>query len=196
MLSQCADICLYFVASCDIWCWYFPSARVFSVSLINFRLSLCYGRVNKLSMIRITFGHVSFLGSTSGAATLSISPRKVRQIHDPIQQILNVLHKVIYITQLPPSLSHNPRRTVIDKFKRSLFSPSTNSLNLKAELNKLAGGSPDLIDISWGNMDLAGKRAASSPTRSHNPASNNGITHESKELTHTRIYCTGSSGIS
>lgn len=96
-----------------------------------------------------------FLGS-GGTATLSISPRKVRQINDPIQQMLNVLHKVIYITQMPPTLIHNPRRTIIEKFKRALFSPSTNSANLKAELKKLASGSPDLIDINIGNMEMGG----------------------------------------
>lgn len=87
---------------------------------------------------------------------LSISPRKVRQISDPMQQILNVLHKIIYITQMPPALVHNPRRTIIEKFKRALFSPSTNSANLKAELKKLASGSPDLIDINIGSMELNG----------------------------------------
>lgn len=40
-----------------------------------------------------------FLLATA-AATLSISPRKVRQINDPISQILNQLHKVIFITQV------------------------------------------------------------------------------------------------
>ena len=36
----------------------------------------------------------------SATATLSISPRKVRQINDPILQFLNQLHKIIYITQV------------------------------------------------------------------------------------------------
>ena len=36
----------------------------------------------------------------SAAATLSISPRKVRQINDPILQILHQLHKIIFITQV------------------------------------------------------------------------------------------------
>ena len=94
------------------------------------------------------------MSTGNGAPTLSISPRKVRQISDPIQQILNVLHKVIYITQLPPTLSHNPRRTIIDKFKRALFLPNTNPAHLKTELKKLANGSPDFIDINFGNVEL------------------------------------------
>lgn len=43
-----------------------------------------------------------FLGLTGSAApaTLTISPRKVREINDPISQMLNQLHKIIYITQV------------------------------------------------------------------------------------------------
>lgn len=48
------------------------------------------------------FSHINvvcFITATA-AATLSISPRKVRQINDPISQILNQLHKIIFITQV------------------------------------------------------------------------------------------------
>jgi len=115
----------------------------------------------------------------NGAPTLSISPRKVRQISDPIQQILNVLHKVIYITQLPPTLSHNPRRTIIDKFKRALFLPNTNPAHLKTELKKLAGGSPDLIDINFGNVELNEpvERTSSSGAIDHDSGLEGDISH-------------------
>jgi len=43
--------------------------------------------------------NICFITATA-AATLSISPRKVRQINDPISQILNQLHKIIFITQV------------------------------------------------------------------------------------------------
>ena len=36
----------------------------------------------------------------SAAAMLTISPRKVRPISDPIQQILNQLHKIVFVTQV------------------------------------------------------------------------------------------------
>ncbi|XP_013394650.1 serine/threonine-protein kinase Nek10 isoform X4 [Lingula anatina] len=38
--------------------------------------------------------------SATNTATLTISPRKVRQISDPILQVLHILHKIIYITQV------------------------------------------------------------------------------------------------
>ena len=115
------------------------------------------------------------MSTGNGAATFSISPRKVKQISDPIQQILNVLHKVIYISQLPPPLVHNPRRTIVDKFKRALFLPSTSSAHLKTELRKLASSSSDCIDISFGNFDLTSNQhqQVRSPT-------NGTIDHESK----------------
>ncbi|XP_070565235.1 serine/threonine-protein kinase Nek10-like [Ptychodera flava] len=86
----------------------------------------------------------------SATATLTISPRKVRQINDPIMQMLNQLHKIIFVTQLPPTLAQNPRRRVIERFKRALFAQQSSSFNLKTELKKLMIGSRDLIDLNFG----------------------------------------------
>jgi hypothetical protein len=60
---------------------------------------------------------------STSTTTLSISPHKVRQINDPIMPMLNILHKIIYITQLPPTLTINSHRHIVDRFKRELFSP-------------------------------------------------------------------------
>ncbi|XP_028393171.1 serine/threonine-protein kinase Nek10-like [Dendronephthya gigantea] len=85
----------------------------------------------------------------SAAATLSISPRKVRQINDPILQILNQLHKIIFITQLPPTFTSNANRRIVEKFKRALFSQQT-GFNLKSEIKKVLEGSKEIIDLSFG----------------------------------------------
>uniref|UniRef100_UPI00398F423F serine/threonine-protein kinase Nek10 isoform X3 n=1 Tax=Pristiophorus japonicus TaxID=55135 RepID=UPI00398F423F len=87
------------------------------------------------------------------SAGIAVSQRKVRQISDPIQQILIQLHKIIYITQLPPTLHHNFRKSVIERFKKSLFSPQSNPCNLKAELKKLLQGSPELIELNFVTAD-------------------------------------------
>jgi len=76
------------------------------------------------------------LGSAT-TPTLAFSQRKVREINDPILQILHQLHKIIYITQLPPTLSPNPRRRIIGRYKRVLFAPGSSSLNLKNEMKKV-----------------------------------------------------------
>ncbi|XP_058409982.1 serine/threonine-protein kinase Nek10 isoform X3 [Diceros bicornis minor] len=80
------------------------------------------------------------------SAGIAVSQRKVRQISDPIQQILIQLHKIIYITQLPPALHHNLKRRVIERFKKSLFSQQSNPCNLKSEIKKLSQGSPEPIE--------------------------------------------------
>lgn len=61
--------------------------------------------------------------SATAAATLSISPRKVRQINDPISQILNQLHKIIFITQVCPLHLLKELRT--DNCKAKMKSDST-----------------------------------------------------------------------
>uniref|UniRef100_A0A8C0G1K3 Serine/threonine-protein kinase Nek10 n=1 Tax=Chelonoidis abingdonii TaxID=106734 RepID=A0A8C0G1K3_CHEAB len=83
--------------------------------------------------------YVGGLGSRPrpASAGIAVSQRKVRQISDPIQQILIQLHKIIYITQLPPALHCNLKRRVIERFKKSLFSQQSNPCNLKLEVKKV-----------------------------------------------------------
>nr|XP_039262607.1 serine/threonine-protein kinase Nek10-like [Styela clava] len=85
-------------------------------------------------------------GSASNAGTLTISPRKVRQINDPVQTMLHQLHKIIFIDQLPPTSEVNFCRRIISRYKRALFSPQSTSVHLKTELKKLLSGSQDYID--------------------------------------------------
>ncbi|XP_020927118.1 serine/threonine-protein kinase Nek10 isoform X3 [Sus scrofa] len=87
------------------------------------------------------------------SAGIAVSQRKVRQISDPIQQILIQLHKVIYITQLPPALHHNLKRRVVERFKKSLFSQQSNPCNLKSEIKKLSQGSPEPIEPNFFTAD-------------------------------------------
>ncbi|ELK38073.1 Serine/threonine-protein kinase Nek10 [Myotis davidii] len=87
------------------------------------------------------------------SAGIAVSQRKVRQISDPIQQILIQLHKIIYITQLPPALHHNLKRRVIERFKKSLFSQQSNPCNLKSEIKKLSQGSPEPIEPTFFTAD-------------------------------------------
>ncbi|XP_075683297.1 serine/threonine-protein kinase Nek10 isoform X1 [Rhinoderma darwinii] len=83
----------------------------------------------------------------SASAGIAVSQRKVRQISDPIQQILIQLHKIIYITQLPPALHDNLKRRIVERYKKSLFSLQSNPCNLKAEIQKVVQGSPEIIEF-------------------------------------------------
>lgn len=87
---------------------------------------------------------------SANTATLTISNRRVRQISDPITQMLHTLHKIIYISQLPPTLNPNPKRRIIERYKRALFGPQSSSFNLKGELHKLNTGSREIIDLNFG----------------------------------------------
>lgn len=84
---------------------------------------------------------------------LSISPSRIREIHDPCSRILNQLHKVLFISQLPPSMEGelSSERQAIEKYKRELFSHRKHYLgrNLKDELHKLMSGSQDIIDLAF-----------------------------------------------
>lgn len=121
------------------------------------------------------------------SAGIAVSQRKVRQICDPIQQILIQLHKVIYITQLPPALHHDLKRRVIERFKKSLFSQQSNPCNLKSEIRKLSQGSPEPIEPNFLTSDYHLLRHSStaknwSPSDPTGPSSSleveEGITYE------------------
>ncbi|XP_029442934.1 serine/threonine-protein kinase Nek10 [Rhinatrema bivittatum] len=92
--------------------------------------------------------------SSVASAGIAVSPKKVRQISDPIQQILIQLYKIIYITQLPPALHDNLKRRVIERFKKSLFCLQSNPCNLKSEMKKLLQGSPEIIETKFFTEDF------------------------------------------
>ncbi|XP_035528285.1 serine/threonine-protein kinase Nek10 [Morone saxatilis] len=87
------------------------------------------------------------------SAGICISQKKVRQIDDPIQRLLVQLHKIIYITQLPPAPHHSIKRRVIERFKKSLFHYGSDPYNLKLELSKLLQASPELMELGSTSSD-------------------------------------------
>lgn len=95
------------------------------------------------------------------AAMLTISPNRLREISDPVQQLLHQIHKIIYVTQLPPTLSPNPNRRIIEQYKRALFSSNSSSMNLKNEMKKLIQGSRDIIDLNFGNPEYLKRSSVS-----------------------------------
>lgn len=98
-------------------------------------------------------------GSASNAGTLTISPRKVRPIVDPVQTMLNQLHKIIFIDQLPPSSNMDFCRRIISRYKKVLFQQNR-QINLKFELKKLMTGSQDCIDAIEDVSSLARQASA------------------------------------
>ena len=83
----------------------------------------------------------------SASSTLSISPRHLREISDPITILLSQLHKLIYLIQLPPSHKPSARKTLIEQYKRYLFDGTSDPSNLKSELHKLSSGVSDIVQV-------------------------------------------------
>ncbi|XP_009290963.1 serine/threonine-protein kinase Nek10 [Danio rerio] len=82
------------------------------------------------------------------SAGICLSQRKVRQIDDPNQRLLELLHKIIFITQLPPAPQNSFKQRAIERFKKSLFIYGSDAYNLKVELNKVLQGSQELVEMS------------------------------------------------
>ena len=84
---------------------------------------------------------------------LSISPSRIREIHDPCSRLLNQLHKILFICELPPSMEGelSAERLAIEKYKRELFSHRNHhrGRNLKVELHKVVSGSQETIDLAF-----------------------------------------------
>ncbi|XP_053323974.1 serine/threonine-protein kinase Nek10 [Spea bombifrons] len=119
------------------------------------------------------------------SAGIAVSQRKVRQISDPIQQILIQLHKIIFITQLPPALQDNMKRRIIERYKKSLFSLKSNPCNLKAEIKKVLQGSPEFMEFFTadihGMLQSSGSKSLIAEDRTGNPNNvefDEGITFE------------------
>ncbi|XP_047455571.1 serine/threonine-protein kinase Nek10 isoform X2 [Mugil cephalus] len=87
------------------------------------------------------------------SAGICVSQKKLRQIDDPIQRLLVQLHKIIYITQLPPVPHHDVKRRLIDRFKKSLFHFGSDPYDLKVELSKLLLASSELMEFSSATSD-------------------------------------------
>eukprot|EP00736_Rhodelphis_marinus_P011372 Rmarinus@m.717 len=79
---------------------------------------------------------------------VSIARNRLRPIEDPSSQLLNMLRKLLFITELPPTLQRDEKRKLIERYKHALFSKRNQSINLKAELYKLVAGSQDVIDLN------------------------------------------------
>uniref|UniRef100_A0A665UHN8 Protein kinase domain-containing protein n=1 Tax=Echeneis naucrates TaxID=173247 RepID=A0A665UHN8_ECHNA len=89
----------------------------------------------------------------SVSAGICVSQKKLRQIDDPSQKLLMQLHKIIYISQLPPAPCHNIKRRVIERFKKSLFHCGSDPNSLKMELSKLLQASPELMELDSSSSD-------------------------------------------
>ncbi|KAJ3598358.1 hypothetical protein NHX12_001868, partial [Muraenolepis orangiensis] len=91
------------------------------------------------------------------SAGISISQRRLRELDDPIQRFLVLLHKIIYITQLPPSPHSSSRRRLVERFKKCLFHQDSSALSLKVTLSKVLQGSSESVELGSASSDWWGQ---------------------------------------
>ncbi len=90
---------------------------------------------------------------------------------DPVTQLLNQLHKIVYLTQLPPDMAERPDharfRRAVERYKRALFARRAagqgQGLRLKQELYKLMTSSADTIRVDFAGADAPPPGGAAGP---------------------------------
>lgn len=75
--------------------------------------------------------------ATPGSMRVQVNMANLRKVEDPVQPLFDTLHKLIFVTQLPPGLKRDTRRSMLESFKHWLFSDASTSSRLKEELAKL-----------------------------------------------------------
>ena len=79
---------------------------------------------------------------------------------NPLSDILAMIHKIIFLDQLPPDLGRDPRQTAVHRFKRHLFAADQNVASIKSETSKLLARSQEIIKL---NIATASKEAQGNP---------------------------------
>ena len=111
------------------------------------------------------------------ASSLRVPAAHVKEI-DPASQMLNQLHKIVFVTQLPPDMRDGQSnaqalqmRRAIEKYKRCLFGRylrGQEGLGLKEELTKFLNNREAVIPVDFGGGTSGSSRVeeaadASSP---------------------------------
>lgn len=81
---------------------------------------------------------------------IQVKPANFKKISDPTVPIFHTLHKLIFLTQLPPGLKKDPRRTMVEGFKHWLFSDPKHADRVKFELARLNNCEKEEAPVSRG----------------------------------------------
>ncbi|VDM47591.1 unnamed protein product [Toxocara canis] len=98
---------------------------------------------------------------TSAGAVVNVAANSVQPITDPVLEILDMAHRLVYICQrissdmdgsLTKALHH--KRRAVDQFRRRIFDADSSPLQIKWHLRKLATQSGELIELELGYSDF------------------------------------------
>ncbi|XP_076326720.1 serine/threonine-protein kinase Nek10-like isoform X2 [Tachypleus tridentatus] len=83
----------------------------------------------------------------ASSSSLSLSPRKLQETKDPVLPLFQQLHKLLYISQLPPPETLCHHRWMLQIYTRMLFANNVGTLYLKTEVSKLMHLSKENIHL-------------------------------------------------
>ncbi|CAF4602877.1 unnamed protein product [Rotaria sp. Silwood1] len=105
----------------------------------------------------------------SVTGSISISQKRLRPT-DPVSQLLDIVHKLVYISFVPSNTNNNKYRRLIDRYRIFLFSKGS-SQNLKSELSKLSNHLSDGIEFDSGvGRHSIGIQSLTNSSRSSSPS--------------------------
>jgi NIMA (never in mitosis gene a)-related kinase len=76
------------------------------------------------------------LRGASELTPVTLKTQSIKKISDPMGALLTTIHKLIYISQQPPGLQRDSRRSNLESFKHWLFSDPSGSDRMKEEIRK------------------------------------------------------------
>ncbi|CAF4801690.1 unnamed protein product, partial [Rotaria sp. Silwood1] len=102
---------------------------------------------------------------SSATGSISILNSRLRPT-DPVSQLLDIVHKIVYISYVPSNKINHKYRRLIDRYRGYLFSKGS-SQNLKSELSKLSTHSTDCIEFDVGiGRQMIGLQSLTGSSRS------------------------------
>jgi NIMA (never in mitosis gene a)-related kinase len=132
---------------------------------------------NASALFRVSASQLRPLGSTA----------------DPLTLLLTQLHKLLYVTQLPPSRTRDWKRTLVTRYKHALFArhdlPHAVDA-LKRELQQLAAAGTDFIDAAYElpHLDAASVLISPQPQRHATPTSAAAAAGGHQRITHEEMH--------
>ncbi|CAF2507142.1 unnamed protein product [Rotaria sp. Silwood2] len=143
-----------------------PSNRSFESGYDSTNIGQGIHNSSSLSNIeRKPIGAINRSRPSSATGSISISNLRLRPT-DPVSQLLDIVHKIVYISYVPSNKIHHKYRRLIDRYRGYLFSKGS-SQNLKSELLKLSTHSNDCIEFDIGiGRQMIGLQSLTGSSRS------------------------------
>ncbi|CAF0730724.1 unnamed protein product [Rotaria sordida] len=118
-----------------------------------------------LNMERKPNGAINRSRPSSATGSICILNSRLRPT-DPVSQLLDIVHKIVYISYVPSNKINNKHRRLVDRYRGYLFSKGS-SQNLKSELSKLSTHSNDCIEFDVGiGRQMIGLQSLTNSSRS------------------------------